>query len=59
MSIPLEPTKQVRLSFMYSNKGAKVKLLTGFFFFFFFLLALFLFDGNNRNAIIDINGIIA
>ena len=56
MSIPLEPTKQVRLSFMYSNKGAKVKLLSCFF---FFLLALFLFDGNNRNAIIDINGIIA
>ena len=55
MSIPLEPTKQVRLSFMYSNKGAKVKLLSCFF----FLLALFLFDGNNRNAIIDINGIIA
>ena len=57
MSIPLEPTKQVRLSFIYSNKGAKVKLLSCFFF--FFLLALFLFDGNNRNANIDINGIIA
>ena len=58
MSIPLEPTKQVRLSFIYSNKGAKVKLLSCFVFF-FFLLALFLFDGNNRNANIDINGIIA
>ena len=58
MSIPLEPSKQVRLSFMYSNKGAKVKLLSCFFLF-FILLALFLFDGNNRNAIIDVNGIIA
>ena len=57
MSIPLEPTKQVRLSFMYSNKGAKVKLLSCFFLF-FILLALFLLDGNNRNAIIDVNGII-
>ena len=58
MSIPLEPSKQVRLSFMYSNKGAKVKLLSCFFLF-FILLALFLFDRNNRNAIIDVNGIIA
>ena len=58
MSIPLESTKQVRLSFMYSNKGAKVKLLSCFFLF-FILLALFLLDGNDRNANIDINGIIA
>lgn len=43
---------------MYSNKGAKVKLLSCFFLF-FILLALFLLDGNNRNAIIDVNGIIA
>ena len=58
MSIPLESTKQVRLSFMYSNKGAKVKLLSCFFLF-FILLALFLLNGNDRNANIDINGIIA